>query len=115
MKTVEAKKAIKLRSKVNRLSLDLNKAFNNRVQAVKNLRIAFDKDQISYIHFEEMDLDNPITDQTEKHLVKIEKLCTKVNKAENKFMSLWGEFHSTFDELDLLLGFNKTNEVFKNE
>mgnify|MGYP001239360654 CR=1 FL=1 len=113
MKTNEAKKVIKLRSKVEKLSLDLNKAFNNRVQAVKNLKIAFDKDQIAYIHFEEMDLDNPITDETEKHLVKIEKLCTKVNKAENKFMSLWTEFHSTFDELDLLLGFNKTNNKNK--
>tara|TARA_R100000734_G_scaffold15171_2_gene11332 strand:- start:13 stop:336 length:324 start_codon:yes stop_codon:yes gene_type:complete len=90
---------------LDKLSIDLDKAFNQRVQAVKKLRKAFDKKQIAYIHFEEMDLDHPIVQETQEHIVKIEKLCSKVVKAENNFMVLHHKFHSEFDKLDEELGF----------
>ena len=100
------------RELLNKLSIDLDKAFNERVQAVKKLRIAFDKNQIAYIYFEEMDLDHPIVQETQEHIVKIEKLCSKVVKAENKFMVLHQQFHSEFDKLDKELGFSsKVEEV----
>ena len=97
---------------LDKLAIDLDKAFNERVQAVKKLRIAFDKDQIAYIHFETMDLDHSIVQETQEHIVKIEKLCSKVAKAENKFMVLHQQFHSEFDKLDEELGFSsKVEEV----
>ena len=97
---------------LDKLSIDLDKAFNERVQAVKKLRIAFDRNQIAYIHFETMDLDHPITQETQEHIVKIEKLCSKVLKAENKFMVLHHQFNSEFDKLDEELGFSsKVEEV----
>ena len=100
------------RELLNKLSIDLDKAFNERVQAVKKLRIAFDKNQIAYIHFETMDLDHPIVQETQEHIVKIEKFCSKVLKAENKFMVLHQQFHTEFDKLDEELGFSsKVEEV----
>jgi len=97
---------------LDKLAIDLDKAFNERVQAVKKLRIAFDLNQIGYIHFEEVDFDHPIVQETQEHIVKIEKLCLKVVKAENKFMVLHQQFHSEFDKLDEELGFSsKIEEV----
>ena len=90
---------------LDKLAIDLDKAFNQRVQAVKKLKIAFDRNQIGYIHFEEVDFDHSIVQETQKHIVEIEKLCTKVINAENKFMELHHKFHSEFDKLD--------KEVFK--
>tara|TARA_R100000231_G_scaffold10289_1_gene12583 strand:+ start:2144 stop:2446 length:303 start_codon:yes stop_codon:yes gene_type:complete len=85
---------------IDQLAIDLDKAFNERVQAVKKLRIGFDKNPIVYLHFETVDFDHPIVQETQEHLVKIEKLCTKVINAENKFMELHHKFHSEFDKLD---------------
>tara|TARA_Y100001972_G_scaffold56848_1_gene69962 strand:- start:31 stop:333 length:303 start_codon:yes stop_codon:yes gene_type:complete len=85
---------------LDKLAIDLDKAFNERVQAVKKLKIAFDRNKIGYIHFEEVDFDNPIVQETQEHLVKIEKLCSKVVKSENKFMVLHHQFHSEFNKLD---------------
>tara|TARA_Y100000114_G_scaffold4964_1_gene4129 strand:- start:183 stop:518 length:336 start_codon:yes stop_codon:yes gene_type:complete len=91
---------------LDKLAIDLDKAFNERVQAVKKLKIAFDRNQIGYIHFEEVDFDHPIVQETQEHIVKIEKLCSKVVKSENKFMVLHHQFHSEFDKLDEELGFS---------
>tara|TARA_Y100001937_G_scaffold59000_1_gene80962 strand:- start:33 stop:335 length:303 start_codon:yes stop_codon:yes gene_type:complete len=85
---------------LDKLAIDLDKAFNERVQAVKKLKIAFDRNKIGYIHFEEVDFDHPIVQETQEHLVKIEKLCSKVVKSENKFMVLHHQFHSEFNKLD---------------
>jgi len=85
---------------LDQLAIDLDKAFNARVQAVKNLKIAFDKNPINYIHFEEVDFDHSIVQETQEHLVKIEKLCRKVTNAENKFMELHFKFHAEFDKLE---------------
>tara|TARA_R100001509_G_scaffold150274_1_gene109082 strand:- start:35 stop:364 length:330 start_codon:yes stop_codon:yes gene_type:complete len=91
---------------VDQLAIDLDKAFNARVQAVKNLKIAFDKNPINYIHFEEVDFDWPFVGETQDHIVKIEKLCRRVTNAENKFMKLHFKFHAEFDRLDEELGFS---------
>ena len=91
---------------IDELAIDLDKAFNARVQAVKKLRIAFDRNQIGYIHFEEVDFDHPIVQETQEHLVKIEKLCRRVTNAENKFMELHFKFHAEFDKLDEETGFS---------
>ena len=88
------------RKLLDQLAIDLDKAFNQRVQAVKKLKIAFDRNQIAYIHFEEVDFDHSIVQETQKHIVEIEKLCTKVINAENKFMELHHKFHSEFDKLE---------------
>jgi len=91
---------------VDQLAIDLDKAFNARVQAVKNLKIAFDKNPINYIHFEEVDFDWPFVRETQDHIVKIEKLCRRVTNAENKFMELHFKFHAEFDRLDEETGFS---------